>query len=174
MTSPILIAVTGPESTGKSQLCEALAVHYNTVFVPEQARAYLEQLGSKWQYEDVLQIARLQQAAIEAALNTKHKVVFCDTELIAIKVWLQFYGLHCPQWVEDFIDNANIKHYLLMNIDLPWASDPLRENPDPADRATLFNSFVTELQQHQKPYSIISGSETARLRNAISVVDDLV
>jgi len=172
MASPILIAVTGPESTGKSELCATLAAHYGTVFVPEQSRAYLEQLNRKWQYEDVLAIARLQQAVNNAALQTKHPIVFCDTELVAIKVWLKFYGLPCPQWVEDAIEADVYTHYLLMNIDLPWVSDALRENP--ADRQTLFNSFVTALEHYHKPYTVISGSESLRVQNAIEVVDSLV
>lgn len=172
MASSILIAVTGPESTGKSELCAALAAHYGTVFVPEQSRAYLEQLNRKWQYEDVLAIARLQQAANSAALHTNHPIVFCDTELVAIKVWLKFYDLPCPRWVEDAIEADVYTHYLLMDIDLPWVSDALRENP--ADRQTLFNSFVTELQHHGKPYSVVSGSETLRVQNAIEVVHSLV
>ena len=39
------IAITGPESTGKSMLAEELAAHYETVWVPEYAREYLEILG---------------------------------------------------------------------------------------------------------------------------------
>ncbi len=172
MSSPILIAVTGPESTGKSEICAGLAAHYNTVFVPEQSRIYLEQLSRKWQYEDVLEIARLQQAATDAALQTHHRIIFCDTELIAIKVWLKFYDLHCPQWIENAIENADFKHYLLMDTDLPWVSDALRENPD--DRATLLDSFIEELRHYNKPFTIVSGSETLRLQNAVEVVNRFV
>jgi NadR type nicotinamide-nucleotide adenylyltransferase len=172
MPSPILIAVTGPESTGKSELCAALAAHYGTVFVPEQSRVYLEQLNTKWQYEDVLQIARLQQAATDAALQANHKMVFCDTEMIAIKVWLKFYGLPCPQWVEDAIENAPFKHYLLMDIDLPWVGDVLRENPH--NRETLFNSFLKELQHYRKPFTVVSDIEKKRLTNAIEALERLI
>jgi nicotinamide riboside kinase len=35
------IVVLGPESTGKSTLCAALAAHYQTIWTPEYARAYL-------------------------------------------------------------------------------------------------------------------------------------
>ncbi|MBK7030628.1 MAG: ATP-binding protein [Bacteroidales bacterium] len=40
------IAITGPESTGKSWLAEQLAEYYGTVWVPEFAREFLEQI--KW------------------------------------------------------------------------------------------------------------------------------
>ena len=35
------IAITGPESTGKSTLTEQLANHFNTLWVKEYAREYL-------------------------------------------------------------------------------------------------------------------------------------
>ena len=37
------IVVLGPESTGKSTLCAALAVHYQTIWTPEYARQYLSE-----------------------------------------------------------------------------------------------------------------------------------
>ena len=36
------IVLFGPESTGKSTLAEALAEYYNTAFVPEYMRLYLQ------------------------------------------------------------------------------------------------------------------------------------
>ena len=35
------IVILGPESTGKSTLCEQLAQHYETMWCPEFAREYL-------------------------------------------------------------------------------------------------------------------------------------
>ena len=34
------IAILGAESTGKSTICNELAIHYNSLFVPEYARTY--------------------------------------------------------------------------------------------------------------------------------------
>ncbi|HEX8332780.1 MAG TPA: ATP-binding protein [Segetibacter sp.] len=52
------IAVIGPESTGKSTLCEQLANHYNTLWCPEYAREYLLRNGASYIYEDLLEIAK--------------------------------------------------------------------------------------------------------------------
>lgn len=38
------IVVVGPESTGKSTLCEKLAAHYNTIWVKEYARVKMEEI----------------------------------------------------------------------------------------------------------------------------------
>ena len=38
----IRVVLFGPESTGKTTLSKALARHYNSVWVPEYAREYLQ------------------------------------------------------------------------------------------------------------------------------------
>jgi len=58
----IKVAVIGPESTGKSTLCELLAMHYNTQWCPEFAREYLLTHGMDYTYEDLLFIAKGQLA----------------------------------------------------------------------------------------------------------------
>ena len=52
------IVVLGPESTGKSTLCEQLANHYNTLNCPEYARQFLSENGVKYNYTDLLTIAK--------------------------------------------------------------------------------------------------------------------
>ena len=61
-TDIIKIVLFGPESTGKTTLSEQLARYYNTVWVPEYAREYLQ---AKWNNErktcephDLLPIAK--------------------------------------------------------------------------------------------------------------------
>ncbi len=44
MPLPKKIVVIGPESTGKSTLCEQLAAHYKTKWVPEYAREYIDRI----------------------------------------------------------------------------------------------------------------------------------
>ena len=52
------IAITGPESTGKSMLAQQLADHYHTLWVPEFARDYLTSLNRPYEEDDILYIAR--------------------------------------------------------------------------------------------------------------------
>ena len=58
----IKVAVIGPESTGKSTLCELLAQHYNSQWCPEFAREYLLTHGTDYTYDDLLYIAKGQLA----------------------------------------------------------------------------------------------------------------
>ena len=59
----IRIAITGPESTGKSTLARQLAEHYQTTWVPEFARVYLDQLGRPYEEGDLVSIAKGQLQA---------------------------------------------------------------------------------------------------------------
>ena len=56
------VVIIGPESTGKSTLCEMLAQHFNTQWCPEFAREYLLTNGKEYDFEDLLIIARGQLA----------------------------------------------------------------------------------------------------------------
>ena len=51
------IVIIGPESTGKSTLCQQLADHYYTVWCPEYAREYLLKNGMNYTDEDLAAIA---------------------------------------------------------------------------------------------------------------------
>ena len=63
------VVVIGPESTGKSTLCQRLAGHYHTLWVPEYAREYLEKNGTQYSYDDLLTIAKGQIGLEEAISN---------------------------------------------------------------------------------------------------------
>ena len=56
------IVVIGPESTGKSSLCEGLAAHYQTSWVREYAREYLLAHGMNYSFEELTTIAKGQLA----------------------------------------------------------------------------------------------------------------
>ena len=64
------IVIIGPESTGKSTLCEDLAAHYGTAWAPEYAREYLLTHGKAYQYNDLLTIAKGQLALEDACAAT--------------------------------------------------------------------------------------------------------
>ena len=67
-TKIIRIALIGPESTAKSSLSEALAQHYNTVWVKEYSREYLSKISRTYTLQDVLTIAQEQLEQEKKAL----------------------------------------------------------------------------------------------------------
>ena len=111
------IAITGPESTGKSKLAQNLAGHYHTVFVPEYAREYIDNLNRPYNQEDILEIARARQDGRRGGKEGK-RILFCDTELIVTKIWSEVkYGI-CDPWILGEIESRKYDLYLLCYIDI--------------------------------------------------------
>lgn len=160
------IAITGPESAGKSTLAAALAAHYGTVFVPEYARAYLEAHGPRYALADLEAIARGQLAAEDAAVPQATELLFCDTDLLVIKIWAEHAFGTCPAWVLAELARPRYALTLLLAPDLPWAPDPLREHPDPAQRWHFYNLYRAELVSRGWPFAEISGPPAQRLAQA--------
>ncbi|MCB0806076.1 MAG: ATP-binding protein [Bacteroidales bacterium] len=165
------IAITGPESTGKSQMARQLASHFNTVWVPEYAREYLENLGRPYRYEDILIIGRQQYQLQKEKLKEASEFIFYDTDFTVLKIWCEFKYGKCHEWIKTQFEKQPIDHYLLMNFDLPWEPDPQREHP--AKRLELFDLYVNELRNKRSDFTLISGLGDQRLKHAIEAVEAL-
>jgi len=169
MSKLIKIAITGPESTGKSQLAEELAAYYHTVFVPEYARAFIDRLDRPYNREDILEIAKGQIREEERRIQRTTRMLFCDTELIVTKIWSEVkYGM-CDPWILEKIEENKYSLFLLCNIDLPWEDDPQREHPHMREK--LFSLYYDELTERGFPFKVVSGTGRARLENAVKHVE---
>ena len=164
------IAITGPESTGKSMLAEQLAAHYHTVWVPEYAREYLELLGEPYEERDILSIARGQLLSETSKQILAKNFLFCDTELLVTKIWSEVKYGRCHPWIPENIVKHHYDLYLLCDIDLPWEYDPLREHPD--QRQYLFDLYYNELKIRNYPFDVVRGTGPDRLKNALKIIED--
>ena len=168
------VSITGPEAAGKSTLAAQLAAHYGTTFVPEYARAYLQEHGPGYTLADLENIARGQLAAEEAAASQASGLLFCDTDLLVIKVWAENAFGHCPAWIETELCRPRYALTLLLAPDLPWQPDPLREHPDPAQRQHFYQLYRQTLLALGWPFAEISGPGKQRLAQAQVAVDKLI
>lgn len=169
MKKAIKIAVVGPESTGKTELSKQLAEHYQTEWVPEVARTYLENLSRQYNYDDLEKIALQQLDAEEKLSKQTGELLICDTNLIVIKVWSDFKFGKTEPWIIEKIREQDYLIHLLMDIDMPWQYDPLREHPH--KRQELFDIYVRELKFFNIPFQIISGTGMKRLEHAVKAID---
>jgi len=163
------IAIIGPESTGKSTLAAQLASHFNTTWVPEYSREYLENIDREYDYDDVLNIAKGQLGNENRLALFAENYLFVDTELIINKVWCEHKWHTCHQWILDRLADHHYDLYLLTYFDIPWVFDPLRENPD--IREELFEVYRDQLEQYHDKYCIIKGLGDERFKNALSVIE---
>ena len=177
------IVVIGPESTGKSTLCEQLAAHYKTAWVKEYAREYLNNKTGNYRYEDLYCIAQGQikneVAAIELmqsedALNKKNAPLFIDTDMYVIKVWSEFVFNKTDNRLLKMIAERKYDFYLLCNVDLPWVKDDLREYPDLVTRTKLLHYYKDAMINQPLPWQLISGNYEERLSLAIKTIDNFL
>jgi NadR type nicotinamide-nucleotide adenylyltransferase len=166
------VAVIGPECTGKSELTEFLAEHYETTWVPEYARGYIGNLIGPYEQHDLLSIAHGQLRIEDEWTRGSSKVVFCDTNLYVIKIWSEFKYGNCDPDILRHIATRAYDLYLLTYIDIPWEEDPMREHPD--KRQELYDLYLNEMKNQPVPFVEIKGDRKARQSAAIAAVDKLL
>jgi NadR type nicotinamide-nucleotide adenylyltransferase len=170
------IVIIGPESTGKSTLCEKLAAHYKTEWVKEYAREYLLKNGTEYAFDNLLEVAKGQlvlEDTAAASLTTHHSPLIIDTDMYVMKVWCEFVFEKCHHWILNRIVERKYDLYLLCNIDLPWVKDELREYPDLKSREQLYHHYKDIMVNQDVPWVDINGSYEERLQKGITAIDRL-
>jgi NadR type nicotinamide-nucleotide adenylyltransferase len=179
------IVIIGPESTGKSSLCEKLAAHYKATWVKEYAREYLLKNGTDYTFENLLDIAKGQLAGEELAISNwqlanerqttnSKKLIFIDTDMYVMKVWCEFVFEKCHHWILNRIVERKYDLYLLCNIDMPWVKDELREYPDLKTREKLYHHYKDIMVNQTVPWVDISGSYEERVQKAVTAIDQML
>ncbi|KFF06895.1 DUF4301 family protein [Flavobacterium reichenbachii] len=174
-TTIIKIALFGPESTGKTTLAKQLAAYYETEWVPEFARDYLQKKWEENQHvcvaNDMMPIAYGQAALENEKLSSAKKYLFCDTNLMVTKVFSEVYYGFC----DPLLNEAALEHdydlFFLTDIDVPWEKDDIRDTAE--GRETVFSVFKQTLIDTRKPFITLSGDKESRLAKATKIIDAL-
>lgn len=172
----IKIVLYGPESTGKTTLARQLAKHYNTVWVPEYAREYLQK---KWdddqkicELHDLVPIAEGQIRHENELSKKANQILICDTDILETKVYSEaYFEGYCDPELEKYALLNTYDLYFLTAIDVPWIKDDLRDRPD--QRQEMFNLFKTSLEKYQRSFVILTGKEVQRFQTAVKHIDKL-
>lgn len=173
----IKVVLFGPESTGKTTLSRQLARHYNSIWVREYAREYLQ---DKWnnerktcEPEDLLPIAEGQMYLENELAKKTNTVLMCDTDLLETKVYSEAYYVgSCDPILEKYAIENTYDLYFLTYIDTPWEADDLRDKPN--DRERMFKAFQDTLIKYNRPYVLLKGSKKERLEEAVKHIDELI
>ncbi len=165
------IVITGPESVGKSTLTKDLAQHFETHFVPEYAREYLDKMGRYVIESDILNIGKGHLEREAESSKNAYKFLFLDTDHITTKIYSEFYFKNCPQWVTLRAQNLAYDHSLMLDIDVPWVADPQRDLGE--YREQIKGIFLKEMNAARRKLSTISGTFEERFKNAVSLVEQI-
>ena len=92
----IKIAITGPESSGKTTLAKQLADVLDGICVEEYARTYLEGRDITPVLSDLVHICQKQISAEDGAAVIG-KPVICDTDMLVLKVWAEVVFEKVPE-----------------------------------------------------------------------------
>ncbi len=165
------VLITGPESTGKTTLARLLAERFQTVYAHEYAREYIDRKGAWIEDADIPRIAIGQLALEDERLQQANQFLFCDTDLLATKIYSEHYLGACPPAVVDAANEREHDLILLLDIDVPWVADSQRL--EPWNRAYFFDWFRRELEERKRPYVLISGDWEERMARATHEVEAL-
>ncbi|HEX8169319.1 MAG TPA: ATP-binding protein [Thermoanaerobaculia bacterium] len=158
------LVLTGPESTGKSELAARLSRELGAPWSPEYARQYAEERGNDLSAADVEPIARGQMAN-EDRLPPNAPLVILDTDLLSTVVYARYYYGSCPRWIEDEARRRRGDLYLLMDTDVPWQADAARDAGGDT-REDLFDAFRAALDEFNTRWAIVSGTGEQRVARA--------
>ena len=179
---PLVVTLTGPESTGKSTLAAHLGRRFGIPVSAEGARHYVDARlaaaeAATLSYETVGPIAR-EQLALEAAAEREAArlgvpLVVRDTDLVSTVAYArQLYGA-APTWVEAAARARRATCYLLCDIDVPFVVDAVRRDAA-ADRVAIRGRFVGALREMGCRWVTLSGEWADRERVAEQAVDRLL
>jgi NadR type nicotinamide-nucleotide adenylyltransferase len=171
------VILIGAESTGKTTLAEALARHYNTVWVPEYGRDYAAEKmagpdADTWRSEEFLHIARTQCAWEDRAARDCNRLLVCDTDAFATSIWHRRYTGERSSEVEALVESRRPPHlYLLTDIHTPFVQDGTRDGEH--IREWMHGVFVEALEARSLPYVLVTGNPEQRLDLAARHIETL-
>lgn len=136
------IAIIGPESSGKTTLCEQLSRYFNEPWVPEYARTFLTHLNRSYTEEDLLHIAHEQWKSENQLIQTSNRFLFCDTDLSNIQLWSEEKYGQCAVPLLQLVAKQSYDAAILQTPSQEWLFDPLRETPDYTTRDRLCRAYL--------------------------------
>lgn len=172
------IAITGPESSGKTVLAIQLAAHFETIYTPEFARFWLQEFGPSYDLESLHTMILGQRSWEENSERftfspqsggCEELLYFTDSDPTVFEVWMNVRFGVSSRLVEEWFNEKPADLTLLCHPDLHWTYDPLRENR--SDRYDLFTRYKASLESRRVRFAEIRGVGSERLNCAIESVD---
>ncbi len=175
-TPPLVVALVGGESSGKSTLAATLATYFNTVWSPEFLRSYLDNKTAKGvtqpdnlvSRKDIKPIAEGQFVWESALRQEKKQVVFMDTCLLMTDLYTTHYFGSSPLYLKRYLRQSQYDYFLLLESDLEWVADFQRESAEVSQY--FFKQIKTRLEEENQPHAFVKGQGSERLESALNAL----
>ena len=138
--------------------------------VKEYAREYLQKKGKDYVYsqDDVLLIARKTSELLAKAFKSNSDALIVDTDFYVLDIWWRERYGESNEEISMMKETYDFDLYLVCQPDLPWESDPLRENEEDRDR--LFALYMEDLFNDGKTVEVVKGSGDARMQEVLDKI----
>nr|WP_316639301.1 ATP-binding protein [uncultured Roseateles sp.] len=175
---PLLIAIVGAESTGKTQLSLALrealieSTGLRCAVVPEYLRTWCETEGRTPRPHEQATIAEHQITLIDGAAAT-HDLVLCDTTPLMTAVYseLLFQDRSLHALGQAFHLRCDLT--LLTALDIPWVADGLQRD-GPHVRGPVDAAVRKALLDASLGWSVVAGTGALRVEAALNAITPLL
>jgi NadR type nicotinamide-nucleotide adenylyltransferase len=167
------VVVVGAESTGKTTLSRALAAALNTVWVGEYGREYTLDRDpvQPWTADEFVAIAIEQNRREDAAACGANRILICDTDAFATRLWNRRYLGVGNAEVERIAALRRADLYLLSGDEIPFVPDRIRDGEH--IRHQMQQWFEQALRAQTVPWRGLTGSPQARVTAALAEIGRL-
>ncbi|TXT35506.1 MAG: transcriptional regulatory protein NadR [Comamonadaceae bacterium] len=176
MVMPQLIGLIGAECTGKTTLAQALATHFDGLWVPEFLRTFCQQQGRTPRMDEQGFIMRsqfdLEEQLLAQARHTGCALVFCDTTLLLTAIYSAHYFADTSLLDAAHAMQRRYALSLVLRPDISWEPDGWLRDGVPA-RAAVDAQVLHLMQTQRYPHIQVSGVGLQRLQAAILAVETL-
>lgn len=174
---PLVVAVLGAESTGKSTLVAALARTLqadgqDVVVVSEVLRDFCAERGRTPLRQEQEAIAQLQTRAIASAAAC-HDLVLADTTALVTAAYSALMFDDQSLVAAAIACQRRYTLTLLCGLDLPWRADGYQRSGEHS-RGPVDAWLRQALQAAAIPYAVVYGAGDARQQAALGVVQRIV
>lgn len=166
-----VLVLTGPESSGKSWLAEAVQQRFGGLLVGEYVRHFIGQVGRDTCYADIPAIARGQLAWEDQARAARPALLILDTHLLSNLLWSRSLFGDCPAWIESaLLARQYDLHLLLDPRGVPWVEDGQRCQPQLDQRLGFHRACRDWLQANRQAFVDLHGDWPQRQQQALQRV----
>jgi len=170
------VTIFGAESCGKTTLSQDLAVEYNSRWLFEWARPYLEAVGAEVTDEKMYAIHKGQLALQQHGRwnVTDAPVLFQDTDLFSTvgywNLWKPEHNIN--ELILDAADNKS-QLYLIAPSNIPFEADPLRYGGHERESADQF--WIDLCKSYGLNYRVLTSSDrVGRVKEAGKYIHELL